>query len=57
MHHANSEIGKPNLSQSYNGEEKAGCSACFVPLLYCDCFVALPRGAMDLSAVCDCCIS
>ena len=26
----------------------------FVFLVCCDCFVALPRGAMGLSAVCDC---
>ena len=25
--------------------------------MYCDCCVALPRGAMGLSAVCDCGIS
>ena len=30
---------------------------CFVFLVSHDCFVALPHGAMGLSAVCDCGIS
>ena len=29
----------------------------FVFLVFCDCCVALPRGAMGLSAVCDCGVS
>ena len=33
---------------------EAGCCAKFVFLASCDCCVALPRYAMDLSAVCDC---
>ena len=41
----------------YVGEERAGCFALFVFLLFLDCCVALPRGAMSLSAVCDCGIS
>ena len=32
--------------------ELVACLVCF--LLSCDCCVALPRGAMGLSAVCDC---
>ena len=40
-----------------DGEEGAGCFAWFVLLLSCYCCVALPRGAMGLSAVCDCGIS
>ena len=40
-------------------EEKAGCFAIFVLQMYCynKCSVAIPHGAGDLSAVCDCCIS
>ena len=38
-------------------EERAGCFAWFVILVSRDCCVALPRCAMDLSAVCDCGIS
>ena len=40
-----------------DGEEKAGCFAYFVFLLFLDGCVALPRGAMGLSVVCDCGIS
>ena len=40
-----------------NGEEKAGCFAYFVFLVFGDYGVALPHGAMGLSAVCDCDIS
>ena len=36
---------------------RAGCFAWFVFLVSHDCCVALPRGAMGLSAVCDCGIS
>ena len=36
---------------------RAGCFAYFVFLVSRDCCVALFRGAMDLSAVCDCGIS
>ena len=39
------------------GEERAGCFAFFVFLTSRDCCVALPRGAMGLSAVCDCGLS
>ena len=38
-------------------EEIACCFAKFVFLMYHDCCVALPRGAMSLSAACDCGIS
>ena len=38
-------------------EERAGCFAQFVFLVSFDGLVALPRGAMGLSAVCDCGIS
>ena len=37
-----------------DGEERAGFFAQFVFLVSRDCCVALPRGAMSLSAVCDC---
>ena len=40
-----------------DGEERAGCFAWFVLLVSRDCCVALPRGAMSLSAVCKCGIS
>ena len=36
------------------GEEGAGCLAWFVFLVSHDCCVALPRGAVGWSAVCDC---
>ena len=39
------------------GEKRAGCFAYFVFVVSRDCCVALPRGAMGLSAVCDCGIS
>ena len=39
------------ISMSLHGE------ALFVFQVSCDCCVALPRGAMGLSAVCDCGIS
>ena len=35
-------------------EERAGCFAWFVFQVSCDCCMALHRGAMCLSAVCDC---
>ena len=38
-------------------EERAGCFAYFVFLVSSDGCVALPCGAMGLSAVCDCVIS
>ena len=38
-------------------EERAGCFAKIVFLMSRNCFVVLPRGAMGLSAVCDCGIS
>ena len=37
--------------------DRAGCFAFFVVLVSRDCCVALPRGAVGLSAVCDCGIS
>ena len=40
-----------------DGEKIAGCFAQFVLLVSHDCCVTLPRGAIDLSAVCDCGIS
>ena len=40
-----------------DGEERAGWVAEFVFLVSRDGCVALPRGAMGLSAVCDCGIS
>ena len=40
-----------------DGEERALCFASFVVLVSRDCCVTLPRGAMGLSAVCDCGIS
>ena len=42
----------------HDGEERAGCFILFVFLMSCFCYcsVALPHGAMGLSAVCDCCI-
>ena len=39
------------------GEERAGCFAWFVFMVSRDCCMALPRGAMDLSAIFDCGIS
>ena len=39
------------------GKRRAGCFAKFVFLVSHDCFVALPYGAMGLSAVCECGIS
>ena len=40
-----------------DGEERADCFAWFVSLVSRDCCVALPHGAMGLSAVSDCGIS
>ena len=40
-----------------DGEERAGFFALLVFLVSRDCCVALPRGAMGFSAVCDSCIS
>ena len=37
--------------------KKAGCFAWFVFLVFRDCYVALPRVATGLSAVCDCGVS
>ena len=42
---------------NFDGEERAGCFALFVFLVSCDCCVTLPRGATELSAVCECGIS
>ena len=42
---------------SLNMKERVGCIALFVFLVSRDCFVALPRGAMGVSAVCVCGIS
>ena len=44
-------------SHHLDGEEGAGCFTWFVFLVSPDCCVALPLGAMGLSAVCDCGIS
>ena len=41
-------------AEHFLGEERAGCFAEFVFLVSHDCCVALPRGTMGLSAVCDC---
>ena len=49
-----------NVHSNFNhleGKERAGCFALFVFLVSRDSCVALPCGAMGLSAVCDCCIS
>ena len=46
--------GLRNYRLQTNGEERAGCFALFVFLVSRDCCVALPRGAIVLSAVCDC---
>ena len=45
----------PELScnQPEWGRERAGCFALLVFLLSCECCVALPLDATDLSAVCD----
>ena len=45
------------MSILVGGEEIAGCVAKFVFLVSRDCCVALPCGAMRLSAVCDYSIS
>ena len=42
---------------SMGKRERAGCFALYVFLVSRDCCVALPHGAADLSAVCDCGIS
>ena len=39
---------------SLDGEESAVCFALVVFLMSCECCVALPHNATDLSAVCDC---
>ena len=44
-------------SNHLDGEESAGCFALFVFLVSRDGRVALSRGAMGLSEVCDCGIS
>ena len=48
------------MFQFYNhldGEERDSCFSEFVFLMCRDCCVALPGGAMGLSAVCECGIS
>ena len=42
---------------SLDGEERAACFALLVFLVSCECCVALPNDAKDLSAVCNCGIS
>ena len=42
------------MSTRSGSEERAGCFAKFVFLMSGDGCVALPRGAMGLSSVCDC---
>ena len=41
------------------GKRIDGCFTLIVFLVFCDCYcsVALPRGAVGWSSVCDCCIS
>ena len=39
------------------GKRRVGCIEWFVFLVSHDCYVALPRSAMGLSAVRECCIS
>ena len=46
-----------NFSIILMGEERTGYFAKFVFPVFRDCCLALPRGAMGLSAVCDCGIS
>ena len=53
-------VGVYNCSMVCNhldGEERTGCFVWFVLLVSRDCCVTLSRGAMSLSAVCDCGIS
>ena len=45
------------LQYIFDGEERAGCFAWFVSLVPRDGCVAVPHGAIGLSAVCDCVIS
>ena len=45
---------KLEISTRSGSEERAGCFAQFVFLVSRDGYVALPRGAMGLSSVCDC---
>ena len=45
------------LDINFDGEERAGCFALFDFLISRGGCVAFPRGAMGLSAVCDCGIS
>ena len=45
------------LMEKREREKRGGCFALFFFLVSCDCCVALPRGATELSAVCDCGIS
>ena len=40
-----------NNNTHLDGEDRAGCLAQFINLVSRDCCVALPRGAMSLSAV------
>ena len=44
---------KLEMSTRSGSEERAGCFAWFVFLVFRDGCVALPRGAMGLSSVCD----
>ena len=46
-----------SFANHLDGEKRAGCFALFVFLVSHDCCAALPRGAMGMSAVCDCGIS
>ena len=46
-----------SFCNNLDGEMRTVCFALFVFLVFCDCFVALPRGDTGLSAVCDCGIS
>ena len=46
-----------NTSDNLDLEERAGCFALFVFLVFRNCCVALPNDATGLSAFCDCGIS
>ena len=47
----------PYFVSSLDWEERAGCFTLFVLLVSCDCCLALPLGAVGLSAVFNCGIS
>ena len=45
------------ISTDLDWEERAGCFTLFTFLVSCDCYVALPHGALGWYVVCDCGIS